>query len=439
MKSYQLVICGGGSTYTLPMIKTLCDFREVFPLRSIVLFDVDPDKQHMVYEAAKVMVEEAMGGVEVRECYTLDAAFADADFVFMQIRAGGLRMREQDEKIPLRHGCIGQETCGAGGFAYGMRSVPQVAEIVRAVRAQSPRAWIINYSNPAAIVAEATKRLFPGDRRLIHLCDMPIAIMDAFAESLGMKRQDLTPRYFGLNHFGWFTNLYDPRGKDLLPAIRTMLKSGSAAPEELKGDADWVETFAQLGEMVRDFDGEGYVPNTYLQYYLYPEKMAAHMDPRYTRANFVMDHRVAHVRQMCEYIVEHGSIRGSGLEKGVHGTYIVELASSIIRNENRTFIIITPNNGIIPNLPPEAMVEVPCLVNANGVTPLHMGNIPTFYKGLLENQYAYECLTVDALLNGDRDAALKALVLNRTVTDTGRAKGILEDLIRANRDYWQVK
>ena len=169
----------------------------------------------------------------------------------------------------------------------------------------------------------------------------------------------------------------------------------------------------------------------YIQTVIIPQ---AHVE-----ANFVMDHRVAHVRQMCEYIVEHGSIRGSGLEKGVHGTYIVELASSIIRNENRTFIIITPNNGIIPNLPPEAMVEVPCLVNANGVTPLHMGNIPTFYKGLLENQYAYECLTVDALLNGDRDAALKALVLNRTVTDTGRAKGILEDLIRANRDYWQVK
>ena len=101
--------------------------------------------------------------------------------------------------------------------------------------------------------------------------------------------------------------------------------------------------------------------------------------------------------------------------------------------------MITQNNGIIPNLPQEAMVEVPCLVNANGITPLHVGNIPTFYKGLLENQYAYECLTVDALLNGDKDAALKALVLNRTIVDTGKAKRILEDLIQANQDYWQVK
>ena len=439
MKSYQLVICGGGSTYTLPMIKTLCDFKDVFPLKSIVLFDVDPDKQHMVYEATKVMVDELIGGVEVTESYDLNTAFAGADFVFMQIRAGGLKMREQDEKIPLRYGCIGQETCGAGGFAYGMRSVPQVVEIVKAVREQSPQAWVINYSNPAAIVAEATKRFFPNDQRLINLCDMPIAIMDAFAESLGMKRQDFTPRYFGLNHFGWFTNLYDPQGNDLLPTIRSMLKTGSSAPEELKNDTDWAETFAQLGEMVRDFDGEGYVPNTYLQYYLYPEKMAAHMDPNYTRANHVMDHRVVHVQELCKYIVEHQSIQGSGLEKGVHGTYIVELASSIINNENRPFIMITQNNGIIPNLPQEAMVEVPCLVNANGITPLHVGTIPTFYKGLLENQYAYECLTVDALLNGDKDAALKALVLNRTIVDTGKAKRILEDLIQANQDYWQVK
>lgn len=92
MKSYQLVICGGGSTYTLPMIKTLCDFKDVFPLKSIVLFDVDPDKQHMVYEATKVMVDELIGGVEVTESYDLNTAFAGADFVFMQIRAGGLKM-----------------------------------------------------------------------------------------------------------------------------------------------------------------------------------------------------------------------------------------------------------------------------------------------------------------------------------------------------------
>jgi len=439
MKTYVLAICGGGSTYTLPMLKTLCDFSKEFPIREIRLYDIDFEKQDIIFQAAKIMLGERLPGTVVKSCYQGEQgeAFSEADFVFMQIRAGGLAMREKDEKIPLAYGCVGQETCGAGGFAYGMRSVPQVLDLIREIRRYAPYAWVINYSNPAAIVAEAVKRFYPEDRRIINLCDMPIAIMDGFAESLGMERSQFSPRYFGLNHFGWFTHLYDTQGNDLLPVIKEKLKNGSMIPEELSRDEGWIHTFQQLSQMTADFNG--YVPNTYLQYYLYPDEIAASSDKHYTRANAVMDHSEKEVKETCRYIIDNGTIEGSSLEKGVHGTYIVELASSIIRNQGRIFLIIIRNDGIIPNLPKEAMVEVPCLVGANGCEPMHVGEIDTFYKALLENQYGYEKLTVDAILNKDKDAALKALVLNRTVTDTEKAKKILDDLCEANKEYWTLE
>lgn len=431
----KVVICGGGSTYTLPLMKTLCEFStEDFPIKEILLFDIDESKQDMIYRASKVIAREVAPHIVINQTYDISTAFENADFVLMQIRAGGLEMREQDEKVPLRHDCVGQETCGAGGFAYGMRSVPQVVEIMKEARKQAPNAWIINYSNPAAIVAEATKRYFPGDKKIINLCDMPIAILDGFAECMGKKRADLSPRYFGLNHFGWFTNLYDQDGNDLLPIIRERIKAGNVLPDELKNDSGWVETFQSLADMVNDFDG--YVPNTYLKYYLYPEKVVAHSDKEYTRANYVMDNRLELVRRGCEYIIGNNTMQGTGLEKGVHGMYIVELCRSILNNEGKLFIAMIENKGIITNLPEKAMVEVPCFVTSNGLEPLHVGEIPTFYKGLLEAQYAYECLAVDALINKDKDAALKALVLNRTVVDTSKAKLLLDDLIEANKDYW---
>lgn len=435
MKNYSVVICGGGSTYTLPLIKTLCEYKDTFNVNEIRLFDISKEKQEPIFQAAKIMAKELMTDIKISSHYD-DSAFSNVDFAFLQIRSGGFEMREKDEKIPLSYGCVGQETCGAGGFAYGLRSIKEVISIIESIREKSKDAWIINYSNPAAIVAVATQQLFPEDKRIINLCDMPIAMMDGFAEALGMKRQDFTPRYFGLNHFGWFTNLYDRSGNDVLPLIKNKLKQGVLMPEELSEDSGWIDTFDQLKTMVEDIDG--HLPNTYLQYYLYPDKIVEESDKEYTRANYVMDHRLKDVKNTANYIIDNRTIQGSGLERGVHGTYIVELANSLTSNTQRTFITIVKNDGIIPNLPYDAMVEVPCLITRNGVEPLHVGPIDTFYKGLLENQYAYEKLAVRAALTNSYQDALKALILNRTVVDTDKAKLILKDLMTANSKYWNI-
>lgn len=141
------------------------------------------------------------------------------------IREGGLSMREQDEKIPLKHGVVGQETCGPGGIAYGMRSIPGVIGLVDYMEKYSPDAWMLNYSNPASIVAEATRVLKPNSK-IINICDMPVAIKQGMADITGLKSgNEIVDRYYGLNHFGWWTDVRDKEGNDLMPQIKAHVEN----------------------------------------------------------------------------------------------------------------------------------------------------------------------------------------------------------------------
>lgn len=459
MKKFNVVIAGGGSTYTPDLMEMLCLVRDQFPIGRLTLYDIDAQRQAVVGRFGEILMREYYPEME-EFSYTTDKekAFRNVDFAFVQIRQGGLKMRSLDEKIPLRHGLIGQETCGAGGFAYGMRSILGMSELIRDIRRWSPDAWILNYSNPAAIVAEACKVLFPEDHRIINICDMPISIMDIFTPLAGgRKRADVEPRYFGLNHFGWFTKLIDKKtGEDVLPQVIDKLKQGNADAElgfSRDNDEYWTSTFNFLEKMVQDYPQS--LPNTYLQYYLYPRHMVAHSDVSCTRTDYVISGREKRVREYCTAIASLGRMRGTEFDldrkyvsgndasenatlahNDAHAPYIVELAMSIAYNRKDVFLIITQNHGIIPNLDPGMMLEVACRVGANGAEPFYYGEIGTFEKGLLEGQYAYEKLTVEAALEGSYQKAKEALVVNRTIADTDLAKTILNEFIEANGSYF---
>lgn len=185
-------------------------------------------------------------------------------------------------------------------------------------------------------------------------------------------------------------------------------------------------------------DLDGYVPNTYLQYYLYPEKMVEKDNPDYTRANYVMEHRLQEVVDLRYDMEAKGTIKGTKIDGGVHGKYIIELATSILNNKGTIFLAIIENNGIISNISDDVMVEVPCMVNSYGLEPISVGNIPIFEKAMIENQSAYEKLTVDYFMTGNEDYAIKALTLNRTVVDVPKAKKIFNELKQVNKEYWRL-
>src|SRR5699024_9575686 len=196
MKQQNLVIVGGGSTFTLGMVMSLVAEKKNFPLNRITFYDNNAQRQEKIGKATEVILKEQYPELE-SFTYTTDkkVAFTGVDVAFIQIRTGGLSMRELDEQIPVKHGVVGQETCGAGGMAYGLRSIQDMIELVYDIRKYSQNAWILNYTNPAAIVGLALKKEFPHDSRILNICDMPIAIMKSYADLLEKDVWDLVPEY----------------------------------------------------------------------------------------------------------------------------------------------------------------------------------------------------------------------------------------------------
>ncbi|XZF74913.1 6-phospho-alpha-glucosidase [Bacillus sp. AL-1R] len=436
MKKNNIVLVGGGSTWTPGILKALTTHLDQFALNQVVLYDVNAERQEVIGQFGEILFSEE--APEVNFIYTTDkeVAYKDVDFVFCQMRTGGYAMREKDEKIPLSFGVVGQETCGPGGFAYGMRSIRDMIEMVQDVRKYSPDAWILNYTNPAAIVALALDKVFPNDKRILNICDQPVNLLRSYGRLINHDYNKFEPTYFGLNHFGWFTHIFDENGHDLAPKIKETILNGGFRPVDAEQrDQSWLDTYAMVENMLIDFPE--YLPNTYLQYYLYPEYKASKLDPNFTRANEVMVGREKNVFAECRSIIEKGTAKDSHVvHNDAHGDMIVEVASSISNNLRQTYIVIVPNNGIVANLPDDVMIEVAASLGINGPAPYSVGHIDTFYKGLIEGQHAFEKLTVEAYLEGSYTKALQALTLNRTVVDAKKARKILDALIEANKDYW---
>ncbi|PTC03180.1 6-phospho-alpha-glucosidase [Vibrio mediterranei] len=436
MKKQNVTVVGGGSTYTLGMMMSLIAEKENFPMANVVFYDIDAERQALNGQATEVLFKEHYPELESFK-YTTDKkeAFENADFFFVQIRTGGLEMREKDEQIALRHNCVGQETCGAGGMAYGLRSIGDMFSLIDDIRQFNKDGWILNYTNPAAIVAEAIQRQYPNDQRILNVCDMPAAIMVSYATALNCNFWDLVPEYFGLNHYGWFNKIKHRNGEDLTEKLKDIIlhEGIKAVDAEIVNDPSWQATFKNMKTMLED--NPDYLPNTYLQYYLYPEKMVAKEDVNNTRARQVINGREKRVFEQCKRIIEAGSTNGEDLHSDIHGRYMVRIAASLAYNKGDTYIVIVPNNGIIRNIQDDAMVEVHSSLTSNGPMPFSVGHIPTFQKAMIETQLGYEKLVVDAWFSGNKQDLINALTLNRTVVNTPKAKAIVADVLEANKQY----
>jgi maltose-6'-phosphate glucosidase len=437
MKKFSITVAGGGSTFTPGIILMLLENLDKFPIRQINFYDNDKERQQQIADACEIIIKEKDPEITFLATTEPEEAFVDIDFVMAHIRVGKYAMREKDEKIPLKYGVVGQETCGPGGIAYGMRSIGGVLEILDYMEKYSPNAWMLNYSNPAAIVAEATRKLRPNSK-ILNICDMPIGIENLMAKILGLpSRKDMTIRYYGLNHFGWWTDIRDKEGNDLMPKLKEHVKDYGydlAKNEGQHADESWQSTFRKAKD-VYAVDPDT-LPNTYLKYYFYPQDEVEHTDPNYTRANQVMDGREKFIFSQCNRIAELGSTEGSELEIDEHASYIVDLARAIAYDTQERMLLIVENNGAIQNFDPTAMVEVPCIVGFNGPEPLVQGTIPRFQKGLMEQQVAVEKLVVEAWEEHSYQKLWQAITLSRTVPNARVAKQILDDLMEANKEYW---
>ncbi|MBT2625640.1 maltose-6'-phosphate glucosidase [Bacillus sp. ISL-32] len=435
-KSFSIVIAGGGSTFTPGIVLMLLDHLQEFPIKKLKLYDNDKARQERIAGACDVFIKEKAPDIEFTATTDPKEAFTDVDFVMAHIRVGKYAMRALDEQIPLKYGVVGQETCGPGGIAYGMRSIGGVLEILDYMETYSPDAWMLNYSNPAAIVAEATRRLRPNSK-ILNICDMPVGIEDRMAQILGLSsRKEMKIRYYGLNHFGWWTSIEDQEGNDLMPKLKEHVREYGYIPktETEQVEASWNDTFGKARD-VQAADPDT-LPNTYLQYYLFPDDMVKKSNPNHTRANEVMEGREAFIFSQCDMITREQSSKNSDITIDDHASYIVDLARAIAYNTGERMLLIVENNGAIVNFDPSAMVEVPCIVGSNGPEPVTVGKIPQFQKGLMEQQVSVEKLTVEAWEEKSFQKLWQALILSKTVPNARVARLILEDLMEANKEYW---
>lgn len=439
MKKFSVVIAGGGSTFTPGIVMMMLDNLERFPLRTLKLYDNDGDRQGVLGEALEILLREQ--APEIEFIYTTDpeTAFTDVDFCMAHIRVGKYAMREKDEKVPLRHGVFGQETCGPGGIAYGMRSITGMLEIIDYMEKYSPDCWMLNYSNPAAIVAEACRVLRP-DSKVLNICDMPVGTLRRMSQIVGKKPEELEVRYFGLNHFGWWTSVKDKEGHEYIDQIRNYVSEhGYLTQIEVDTqhtDPSWQETHKKAKDILAVTPD--YLPNTYLKYYLYPDYVFEHMKdhPEFTRANEVMQGREKNVFDHARQIIANGSAEGIAFDIDAHATFIVDLARAIAFNTHERMVMIVENNGAIANFPDDAMVEVPCIVGTDGPEALAQGQIPAFQQALMFQQVTVEKLVVEAYLENSYQKMWQALTLSKTVPSAQVAKELLDDLIVENGDTW---
>ncbi len=448
-----ITIVGGGSTFTAGIVKSIALRKDELDVKEIRMYDINKERQDTIGVLVDwILHEELKTDIKLTLSYDKEEAYKDADFIFAQMRVGGYAMREQDEKIPLRHGCVGQETCGCGGLAYGMRTIfPMVELIDDAQKYAKKDHWILNYSNPASIVSEACRKLRPN-ARIINICDMPIAIIDVVAAALEIKdKENIVYDYFGLNHFGWFTSI-EYKGEDVMDKLRSYIKEheillpaaylkDKAALQSKKGNDEnrhtkgsWYYVWKGIYEIMENFPET--LPNTYLNYYLQCKEFVEHSDVNRTRANEVMETRESNLFEGIKKYQETGIVDKTVFYAGSHGDWIADLAVALKNDTKARFLVITENRGAIPNMPYDAMVEVPAYIGKKGPEVIAQNNIPLFEQGLMMQQLNCEKLLVEAAVEGSYEKALKAFTLNKTVPSMKVAKEVLDDMIKANKGYW---
>lgn len=427
----KVVIIGGGSSYTPEIIEGLILRQDEFPVDIISLVDIESGKEKLeiVGQLAKRMIEKA--GVSIELSWTLDRreALNRADFVSTQIRVGGLKAREKDERIPLSHGLIGQETNGAGGIFKAFRTIPVLLDLAKDVSEICPDAWIINFTNPAGIVTEALLK-HGMHKKVIGVCNIPYNMTQSAAEILKEDPNNVRIEFIGMNHFVFGSKVL-VNGEDKLSKVIEALVNQSVdfSPANIVSSG-WSETFLEAMNML---------PNPYHQYYYQKEStlkkdLKAYQDNG-TRAEQV---QVIEEELFNEYKNPQLDIKPEALEKR-GGAYYSDVAcslmSSIYNNSQNIMTVNTLNNGAIVDFAEDAVIEVNCLITKEGPVPLTVGRLPQQIKADILMMKAFEEQVIKASISGDYRDAYLAFVMNPLIKDEKKAKVILDELLNAHKEY----
>lgn len=432
-KGIKIVTIGGGSSYTPELVEGFIKRYHELPVKELWLVDIEAGKEKLeiVGEMARRMVKAA--GVDCTIHLTLDRreALEGADFVTTQFRVGLLDARIKDERIPLSHGIIGQETNGAGGMFKAFRTIPVILGIVEDMRELCPDAWLINFTNPAGMVTEAVLR-YGNWEKVIGLCNVPIGAVKSASEVLGKPEEDLFFKFAGINHLHWH-RIFDKDGTELTEQVIDGLYAPNANPSKV---VENIKNMRFLYEQVKNLQ---MLPCPYHRYYymtdaMLKEELAAFHEEG-TRGEVVkkLEERLFELYKdpNLDYKPEELSKRG-----GAHySDAACEIINSIYNNKGTLMVVSTRNNGAIQDVPYDSAVEITSVIRGQGAEPINFGKFPAAQRGLLQIMKAMEELTIEAAVTGDYSTALQAFTLNPLVPSGDLAKEVLDEMLESHKDY----
>ncbi|MGJ9382245.1 6-phospho-beta-glucosidase [Salipaludibacillus sp. CF4.18] len=429
--SVKIVTIGGGSSYTPELIEGFIKRYDSLPVRELWLVDIPEgeEKLNIVGALAKRMVKEAGVPMEIHLTLNRQEALKDADFVTTQFRVGLLQARAKDERIPLKHGVIGQETNGPGGLFKGLRTIPVILDIVKDMEIHCPDAWLINFTNPAGMVTKAIFR-HSNWKKVVGLCNVPVGMKMGIAKALDVEPERVQVDFAGLNHMIYGLNIYLD-GKIVTETVIEKITSGdSSITMQNISDLGWEPGFLKALNIL---------PCPYHRYYYKTDEMLAEetkdASEKGTRAEVVQKletelfelYKDVNLSKKPEQLEQRGG--------AYYSDAACNLIDSIYNDRGDVQPVNTLNRGAIGSIPNDSAVEISSIITKNGPKPIAIGDLPVSVRGLVQQIKSFERVAAEAAVSGDYDKALLAMTINPLVPSDTVAKVILDEMLEAHKEH----
>jgi 6-phospho-beta-glucosidase len=393
----------------------------------ITLMDIDADRLELIYTIGTKLFQSAGIDLTIEQTTLREEALDDADFVLTTIRTGGLQARHFDETIPLRHNLIGHDTIGAGGFFYALRTAPIIAGIAAEIEKVAPKAFLLNYTSPGNIVNEAIAH--SSGIRVIGLNNAPSNPIESFARAAGVSfssENRLYPRTVGLSQGNWTTAVWS-EGRDILPRIVAWCREYiSTQPAMTPTNYEQI----MLATLTADYEA---IPSAYLHYYYFPEQILQFLQNKPTS---LAEDLMAQVPQLTARYKTEALQDVPRLGTGAVCS-VLDILSAILNDTGDEWVLSVQNKGAVNFLEDDRVVEIPCIVDASGATPLAQGDgdLEINQTGLISLIAEYTGATAKAALWGTRRDAIKALAANPLVMSYSKAEKVYDELATAHAQY----
>ena len=432
----KVAVIGGGSTYTPELINGFLVRLEKFPINELWLMDIDKERLDIVGGFAQRMVEAKDSPFKVILTTDQRAAVKDADYVTTQLRVGHMEARKRDEYLGLRHGLIGQETTGVGGMGKALRTIPVILKIAKDMQELAkPGAMLVNFTNPAGLVTQALSQ-YASETPSVGVCNVPITakmhIIEVLEQSIGgalsgSKGQKIDAdrtelKTLGLNHLSWHRG-FTVDGEDVWPQVI------QAYIENLKKEEhpEWEPRTVEVLRMI---------PNYYLQYFYHTDKKLKEQEKwPPSRAEEVIEVEKELLRGYADPNLKEppaGLMKRGG---AYYSTVATQLLNAHYNDLGETHVVNIKNNGAVKEWPAEWVLEIPSRVRKSGITPIATDPLPASCFGLISAIKAYELLTVEAAVHGDRDAAYQALLVHPIGPKADKVQEVLDDMLETHREH----